>query len=179
VDMEDHGAGVNMALMDDDLEQCGPAWEVGNGVLLPLDNDLCLGFFGQGVHVAMVKLGIVLGCPFLLIDVGFGMTSDFVKSQPSVDVEEVGEILIRFVRVFWDHQDVHPLRSSKVARKTLILWGSQLKGSPGSTSIPAWLSLAPSSIVYLMMPSLASTGASTNRTWAAMFGVLDCQSGFG
>ncbi len=82
--MKDHGAGVNMALMDDDIEQGCPTWEIVNGVLLPPNHDLCLGLFGQGVHEAVVKLGIVLGCPLLLVDVGFSMASDLVKGKASI-----------------------------------------------------------------------------------------------
>jgi len=60
-DMEDHGEGVHMTLMDDDdLEKCQSTWGFDDGVVLPPDHDIGLGFLGQCVHEAMVKLGIVL-----------------------------------------------------------------------------------------------------------------------
>ena len=36
-DMEDRGVGVNMALMDDDLEEGCPTWDVVDDVLIPPD----------------------------------------------------------------------------------------------------------------------------------------------
>ncbi len=100
-----------MALMDDYLEECHPVWMVGNDILLPPDHDLCLGLLGQGVHEAMVKLGIVLGHLLLVVNVGLGMASDLIKCKSAIVVEEVDEILVRLERVFGDHQYAHPTTS--------------------------------------------------------------------
>jgi len=93
------------------MRRVHPAWEIGDGVLLPQNHDLCLGFFGQGVHEAVIKLGIVLGCPLFLANVGFSIALDLVHSKLSIVVEEVNEVLIGFEEVLWEHQDVHPAAS--------------------------------------------------------------------
>ncbi len=106
--MKNRGAGVNMALMDDDLEEGCPTWDVVDDVLIPPDHDLGLGLPGQGVHEAVVKLGGVLGCAFFLVNVGLSMYPDLLECQAPIVVDKVDEILIRLERILWDHQDTHP-----------------------------------------------------------------------
>jgi len=111
--MKDHGAGVNMALTDDDLEEGSSTWDVVDNILVPPDHDLGLRFPGQGVHEAVVELGGVLGRSLFLIDVGFGMCSDLLECQAPIVVDEVDEVLVRLEGIFWDHQNAHPAMSDR------------------------------------------------------------------
>jgi len=56
----------------------------------------------------VVELGSVLGHSFWLINVSFSMCLDLVKSQLPIVVKEIDEVFIRFKRILWDHQNVHP-----------------------------------------------------------------------
>jgi len=51
----------------------------------------------------VIKLSSVLGCPFFLVDVGFGMGPDLIECESPIVVEKIDGVLIWLKRIFWDH----------------------------------------------------------------------------
>jgi len=88
-DVENCEASVNMALSDDDFEKSNTWRGIKDSVILPSDHDFDLNLFGEGVHEAVIELGIVLGLRALLINVGGDMILDLLEGKLSIVVDDV------------------------------------------------------------------------------------------